>query len=118
LKLLQWAQHTGTFILEDDYDSEYRYGDRPIPALQGLDRGNCVIYVGTFSKILFPSLRIGYLVVPSNWISVVSKAKWLCDRSSPLLEQYILTDYITEGYFERHIRTKNGRIHFWLLTAT
>lgn len=104
LALLQWAQQTGTLILEDDYDSEYRYGDRPIPALQGLDRHDTVIYVGTFSKILFPSLRIGYLVLPPAWISVVSKAKWLCDRQSPTLEQYVLTDCITEGHFERHIR--------------
>ena len=105
LLLLQWAQQTGTLIIEDDYDSEYRYGgDRPIPALQGLDCHNSVIYVGTFSKILFPSLRIGYLVVPPAWISVVSQAKWLCDRQSPTLEQYVLTDCITEGHFERHIR--------------
>jgi GntR family transcriptional regulator / MocR family aminotransferase len=104
LTLLQWAQQTGTLILEDDYDSEYRYGDRPIPALQGLDRHNTVIYVGTFSKILFPSLRIGYLVVPTTWIPIVSRAKWLCDRQSPTLEQYALTDCITEGHFERHIR--------------
>jgi GntR family transcriptional regulator / MocR family aminotransferase len=102
--LLQWAQQTGTLIVEDDYDSEYRYGDRPIPALQGLDRNNTVIYVGTFSKILFPSLRIGYLVVPTSWIPIVSRAKWLCDRQSPTLEQYALTDCITEGHFERHIR--------------
>ena len=104
LALLQWAQQTGTLILEDDYDSEYRYGDRPIPALQGLDQNNTVIYVGTFSKILFPSLRIGYLVVPPAWIPLVSRAKWLCDRQSPLLEQYALTDCIAEGHFERHIR--------------
>ena len=104
LALLQWAQQTGTLILEDDYDSEYRYGERPIPALQGLDRNNTVIYVGTFSKILFPSLRIGYLVVPPEWRSIVSRAKWLCDRQSPTLEQYALTDCITEGHFERHIR--------------
>lgn len=104
LALLQWAEQTRTLILEDDYDSEYRYGDRPIPALQGLDRDNRVIYVGTFSKILFPSLRIGYLVVPTAWIPLVSRAKWLCDRQSPLLEQYALTDCIAEGHFERHIR--------------
>ncbi len=72
LALLQWAQQRKTLILEDDYDSEYRYGDRPIPALQGLDQHNTVIYVGTFSKILFPSLRIGYLVVPSVWIQQFS----------------------------------------------
>jgi GntR family transcriptional regulator / MocR family aminotransferase len=104
LALLQWAQQTGTLILEDDYDGEYRYGDRPIPALQGLDGSNSVIYVGTFSKILFPSLRVGYLVVPTVWMPIVSRAKWLCDRQSPTLEQYALTDCITEGHFERHIR--------------
>ncbi|MEM7650091.1 MAG: PLP-dependent aminotransferase family protein [Cyanobacteria bacterium P01_A01_bin.70] len=104
LALLQWAHQTGTLILEDDYDGEYRYGDRPIPALQGLDRGNRVLYVGTFSKILFPALRLGYLVVPSAWIPLVSRAKWLCDRQSPLLAQYALADFFTEGHFERHIR--------------
>jgi GntR family transcriptional regulator / MocR family aminotransferase len=104
LALLQWAQQTGTLILEDDYDSEYRYGAQPIPALQGLDKNSTVIYVATFSKILFPSLRIGYLVVPSAWIPLVSRAKWLCDRQSPLLEQYALTDLIAEGHFEQHIR--------------
>ena len=104
LALLQWAQQTGTLILEDDYDGEYRYGDRPIPALQGLDRHNVVIYVGTFSKIFFPALRMGYLVVPSAWLPLVSRAKWLCDRQAPMLEQYALADFLTEGHFERHIR--------------
>lgn len=109
LALLQWAQQTGTLILEDDYDGEYRYGDRPIPALQGLDRHNTVIYVGTFSKILFPALRIGYLLVPRAWIPLVSRAKWLCDRQSPMLEQYALADFFTEGHFERHIRRMRHR---------
>ncbi|MBE9167776.1 PLP-dependent aminotransferase family protein [Pleurocapsales cyanobacterium LEGE 06147] len=104
IALLQWAQTTETLIIEDDYDSEYRYGEQPIPALQGMDRSQSVIYVGTFSKTMFPSLRIGYLVVPLSWISLVSKAKWLCDRASSLLEQYALTDWIAEGHFERHIR--------------
>ncbi|MBP0012901.1 MAG: PLP-dependent aminotransferase family protein [Roseofilum sp. SBFL] len=106
LALLQWAQQTETLVLEDDYDGEYRYGDRPIPALQGLDRHNTVIYVGTFSKILFPSLRLGYLVVPTAWIPLVSRAKWLCDRHCSMLEQYALTDFFTEAYFERHIRRR------------
>lgn len=109
LSLLTWAQQTGTLILEDDYDSEFRYGERPIPALQGLDQSNSVIYIGTFSKILFPSLRVGYLVVPPALISVVSRAKWLCDRQSPLLEQYALTDFIVEGHLERHIRRMRHR---------
>lgn len=104
IELLQWAQETNTLIIEDDYDSEYRYGEPPIPALQGIDRSQSVIYIGTFSKIVFPSLRIGYLVVPEPWISLVSKAKWLCDRFCPILEQCALTDWIAEGHFERHIR--------------
>ncbi|NEO84567.1 MAG: PLP-dependent aminotransferase family protein [Spirulina sp. SIO3F2] len=109
LALLDWAQATGTLILEDDYDGEYRYGDCPIPALQGLDRHHRVIYVGTFSKILFPALRLGYLVVPPAWIPLVSRAKWLCDRHSPLLAQYALTDFLVEGHFERHIRRMRQR---------
>lgn len=104
LDLLAWAERAGALIVEDDYDSEYRYGGRPIPALQGLDYRGLVLYIGTFSKVLFPSLRIGYLVVPSKLIEVFARAKWLTDRQSPLLEQYVLTDFINEGYLERHIR--------------
>lgn len=104
LELLSWAQQTGATIIEDDYDSEYRYGDRPIPALQGLDQSDSVLYIGTFSKLLFPSLRIGYLVLPQSLIPVFTRAKWLADRQSPLLEQCVLADFINEGYLERHIR--------------
>ena len=104
LELLSWAQQTGTMIIEDDYDSEYRYGDRPIPALQGLDQSDLVLYIGTFSKVLFPSLRIGYLVLPQSLIPVFTRAKWLADRHSPLLEQAVLADFIEEGHLERHIR--------------
>jgi GntR family transcriptional regulator / MocR family aminotransferase len=104
LQLLSWAEQTGTMLIEDDYDSEYRYGDRPIPALQGLDRSNSVFYVGTFSKVLFPSLRIGYLVLPQNLVSLFSHSKWLNDRHLPILEQQVLTDFIEEGHLERHIR--------------
>jgi GntR family transcriptional regulator / MocR family aminotransferase len=104
LQLLAWAQQTGTMLIEDDYDSEYRYGDRPIPALQGLDRSNSVLYIGTFSKVLFPSLRIGYLVLPHHLVSLFSHSKWLSDRHLPMLEQLVLTDFIKEGHLERHIR--------------
>ena len=104
IALLQWAEKNNTLIIEDDYDSEYRYQTQPIPALQGMDRSESVIYIGTFSKIFFPALRIGYLVVPSSWIPIVRKAKWLCDRFCPMLEQYALTDWIKLGHFERHIR--------------
>ncbi|MBD3885591.1 PLP-dependent aminotransferase family protein [Phormidium tenue FACHB-886] len=104
LALLAWAQQTGIIILEDDYDSEFRYDERPIPALQGLTNSDSVIYIGTFSKILFPSLRMGYLVVPQQLVSVVARAKWLVDRQSPLLEQHALTDFINEGHLDSHIR--------------
>lgn len=104
LELLAWAQQTGTLIIEDDYDSEYRYSSSPIPALQGLGYSNSVIYIGTFSKVLFPSLRLGYLVLPQVLIPVFTRAKWLADRQSPLLEQYVLADFINEGHLERHIR--------------
>ena len=104
LELLAWATQVGAMIIEDDYDSEFRYEGRPIPALQGLDRGNSVIYVGTFSKVLFPALRIGYLVVPKTLVPVLTHAKRLTDRQSALLEQQVLTDFINEGYLERHIR--------------
>lgn len=104
LELLAWAQRTGAFIVEDDYDSEYRYKGRPIPALAGLDTGESVIYIGTFSKVLLPSLRLGYLVVPPSLIEVFSRAKWLADRHSPLLEQQVLADFIKLGHMERHMR--------------
>jgi GntR family transcriptional regulator / MocR family aminotransferase len=104
LALLAWAKENNALIIEDDYDSEYRYSGRPIPALQGLDQGNSVIYVGTFSKVLFPSLRLGYMVVPPELISVFTEARRLASRHSPMLEQYALQDFIEEGHLERHIR--------------
>lgn len=104
LDLLSWARKTETLIIEDDYDSEFRYKGRPIPALAGLDSGSSVIYMGTFSKILLPSLRIGYIVVPHDLIEVFRRAKWLADRHSPLLEQQVLADFINQGHMERHVR--------------
>ena len=104
LELLNWAQQTGGLIIEDDYDSEFRYGEKPIPALQGLDKSDSVLYIGTFSKVLFPSLRIGYLVLPKSLVTVFTRAKWLNDRHLPILEQQVLAEFIESGYLERHIR--------------
>lgn len=104
LHLLDWAARNNAWILEDDFDSEYRYESKPISALQGLDQNGRVIYVGTFSKVLFPSLRLGYLIVPEDLVDVFVAARWICDRSSPLIEQAALADFITEGHLARHIR--------------
>lgn len=104
LDLLAWASRTGTIIIEDDYDSEYRYKGKPFPALAGIDSGASVIYVGTFSKVLLPALRLGYIVVPRDLVDVFSRAKWLADRHSPLIQQQVLADFIMEGHLERHIR--------------
>ena len=104
LELLAWAEQAEALIIEDDYDSEFRYGSRPIPALQGLAQGDAVIYVGTFSKILFPALRVGYMVVPPGLAPIFARAKWLADRMTPILEQRVLTDFINEGHLERHLR--------------
>lgn len=104
LELLGWAQANEALIIEDDYDSEYWYGEHPIPALKELDGNNTVLYMGTFSKVLFPALRVGFLVLPEDLVRVFCHAKWLSDRQSPLLEQYVLADFIQEGHLERHIR--------------
>ncbi len=104
LELLQWAQQSGAWILEDDYDSEYRYQSQPLAALQGLDESGRVIYMGTFSKVLFPSLRLGYLVVPPALVDAFAAARALSDRHSPLFDQAVLTDFIIEGHFNRHLR--------------
>ncbi|PSB55086.1 GntR family transcriptional regulator [Chroococcidiopsis cubana SAG 39.79] len=104
LELLRWARQSGSWIIEDDYDSEYRYQSQPLAALQGLDDSGRAIYMGTFSKVLFPALRLGYLVVPPELVDVFAAARAVCDRHSPLFEQAVLTDFITEGHFNRHLR--------------
>jgi GntR family transcriptional regulator/MocR family aminotransferase len=104
LALLDWLSRAGAWVIEDDYDSEYRYSGRPIAALQGLDFTGRVIYIGTFSKVLFPSLRLGYLVLPPDLVEAFIAARALVDRHSPLIDQAVLTDFITEGHFSRHIR--------------
>ena len=104
LALLEWASRSGAWILEDDYDSEYRYAGRPLAALQGLDAAGRVIYAGTFSKVLFPSLRLGYLIVPGELVDAFVAARALADRHSPSVTQAALADFIDGGHFARHIR--------------
>ena len=104
LELLRWASGAGAWIVEDDYDGEYRYSGRPLEALQGLDAEGRVVYVGTFSKVLFPALRLGYLVVPPDLVDAFVAARELSDRHSPAVEQAVLADFIVEGHFARHVR--------------
>jgi GntR family transcriptional regulator/MocR family aminotransferase len=104
LSLLEWARRSGTIIFEDDYDSEYRYSGRPVPALQGLDRAGVVIFAGSFTDVLFPSLRLAYLVVPSDMVDIFAAATSVSTHHPPLIDQAILCDFISEGHFARHVR--------------
>jgi GntR family transcriptional regulator / MocR family aminotransferase len=104
LELLQWAKRHGAWIIEDDYDGEFRYGQRPIDALQSIDADGRVIYIGTFSKALSPQLRLGYLVLPPELVPVFRQAKRLADRHAPVLEQRVLAALIDGGAYERHVR--------------
>jgi len=105
LKLLKLASSRDMWVIEDDYESEFRYVGRPIPALKGLDTSGKVIYIGTFNKTLFPALRIGYIVLPSiEMARQITIIKAMTDRQSPVIDQSILTNFITEGHFLRHLR--------------
>ena len=104
LELIAWTRKRPSVIIEDDYDSEYRYSGAPLPALQGLAVEVPVVYCGTFSKVMFPGLRIGYLIVPDSLIKVFRRAKRLADNFTPLLPQIALRNFIAEGHLERHIR--------------
>jgi GntR family transcriptional regulator/MocR family aminotransferase len=108
LGLLEWARERDAFVIEDDYNSEYRYAGRPLASLQGLDRDGRVIYVGTFSKTIFPALRLGYLVVPADLMDVFAAARALTDLHSPVIEQAVLAEFIAERHFARHIRRMRG----------
>ncbi len=116
LALLDWARRTGALIFEDDYDSEYRFAGTPVPALQSLDRDGSVLFAGSFSKVLFPSLRIGYLVVPPDLVDRVEAIKSLASRHAPLIDQVVLCDFMTEGHFGRHVR-RMREIYAGRLTA-
>lgn len=103
--LLAWAADAdGRWIIEDDYDSEFRYAARQVAALQALDRAGSVVHVGTFTKLLFPSLRLGYLVVPASLMDACMAVRQAQDFASPYLEQAVLADFLREGHFDRHIR--------------
>lgn len=104
MQLLDWAEQSQSWILEDDYDSDYRYENMPISSLQGLDRNARVVYVGTFSKVLFPSLRLGYLVIPTELVERFQAVRLAMDIGPATFPQSVLCDFIREGHFSRHIR--------------
>jgi GntR family transcriptional regulator / MocR family aminotransferase len=105
LQLLQWARQTGAWIIEDDYDSEYRFESKPIASLQGLDDASRVIYIGTFSKVLFPALRVGYLVLPPDLVDPFLAVRHAMDVSPAHFHQAVLAEFIAEGHFSRHLRS-------------
>jgi GntR family transcriptional regulator/MocR family aminotransferase len=104
LALIEFANRTGSWVIEDDYDSELRYGAPPLPSLQSLDSGDRVIYVGTFSKLLFPSLRLGYVVLPDRLLEDFVERKHLIDDHLPLVDQATLSMFLESGAFYSHIR--------------
>ncbi|UNH28303.1 PLP-dependent aminotransferase family protein [Moellerella wisconsensis] len=104
LHLLEWAAEHKSWIFEDDYNSEFRYSGRPLQALQGLDKYQRVIYAGSFSKMMFPEFRLGFMIVPTPLIDAFKLAKYYADSSSSFLEQATLTLFITEGHYARHVR--------------
>jgi GntR family transcriptional regulator/MocR family aminotransferase len=108
LALLEWAQRREAFLIEDDYDSEYRYVSRPLASLQGTDRHGRVVYIGTFSKVLFPAVRVGYVVVPPTLWDQFTAAREALDLFSPSLYQLVLADFIADGHFARHLRRMRG----------
>ncbi len=104
IKLLEWANENNAFIIEDDYDSEFRYKGPPIEAIQGLDQSGQTIYIGTFSKVLSPVLRLGYVILPDSLIEPFIALKWCSDRHSPLLNQQILAEFINSPLYARHLK--------------
>ena len=119
LALLQWASRNDAIIIEDDYDGELRYDGRPLAALQGLDKEGRVVYLGTFSKVLFPALRLGYVVLPAPLHTPFVRAKGLVDRGAPTLTQAAMADFMSEGHFDNHLRQlRKAYLRRWeVLTA-
>ena len=110
LALLAWAERRAAFVLEDDYDGEFRHAGRPLECLQALDEQGRVLYTGTASKLLFPALRIGWLVAPATLAPHFEDAKALADTGTATLEQLALADFIAQGHLERHVRRKRTRL--------
>lgn len=108
LQLLDWARRRGAWVLEDDYDSEHRYDNQPIASLQGLDTDQRVVYIGTFSKVLFPALRVGYLVIPPDLVARFRRIRSAMDDFPAPLYQAVLHDFIRDGHFARHMRRMRG----------
>lgn len=104
LALLEWARRRNAVIVEDDYDGEFHYEGRPLESLQGLDREGRIVYIGTFSRTVFPAMRIGYLIAPASLVPALTAAKWLSDLHSASLEQQTLAHFIAGGMYERHLR--------------
>ena len=104
IALLRWAQSAKSIIVEDDYDSEFRFTGVPIPALQGLDKTGSVIFIGSFNKVLFPSLRLGYIVVPEQLVDKVLRMKYQMDLWANSINQAVLADFIVDGHLGRHLR--------------
>ncbi len=104
LELLRWAEGAGAWVFEDDYDSEYRYTGRPLAALQGLDTAGQVLYAGTFHKVLFPGLRLAYLVVPEGLVDAFTAARGMTDGFCPSLTQAVAADFLTQGHLAAHLR--------------
>lgn len=104
LALLEWASSAGSWIIEDDYDSEFRYQGRPLPALKSLDRNDRVIYSGTFSKVMFPGLRLAYVVAPMSAVARFQTVCYNLNAGCPYLFQAGVADFIAEGHFSRHLK--------------
>jgi GntR family transcriptional regulator/MocR family aminotransferase len=111
LQLLEWAVRSRAWILEDDYDAEFRHEGRPVPSLQGLDQAGRVLYVGTFSKVLYPALRLGFIVVPDELVDAFGRAIAVSGYRVPTIDQAVLADFISDGHFSRHLRRLRRRYH-------